>query len=223
MCVLAGIGNEESVKVIAVDVHSGEVVSQSITNIEDTNTNSGINYLDVPLNVEYSNSRTSDASGSGIQDSADSENSSTGSSVLVNTEQIINSNSTPAVITTKPAAISNLEFIRTSNVNSLSEVITSSVTQAVKRQLASPSNPVVHKVIITQKPNSSQPQAVPIQLNQVPIHAGQTANFATMSSGASAYYLKEIKLLQKPSPLPHKVFFPLRSKLLHRGPCRIPL
>lgn len=112
--------------------------------------------------------------------------------------------------------------------------LTTTSTQALKRQLSatSASSPLVTKFIITKNPNSSQPQAVPIQLNPASIQSlqqGQTLTFNTMAPGVSVLPqgaqtpTKTIRISQQGIMSPQKQLIALPVSSPKPGITKIPI
>ncbi|CAC5368001.1 LIN54 [Mytilus coruscus] len=124
-------------------------------------------------------------------------------------------------------------LIDNSQIVSASSLTTAS-SQAVKRQLnASSSSPMVTKVIITKNPNSSQPQAVPIQLNPSSLQSlqqGQALTFnQTMAPAVSVVPqsaqtpTKTITISQQGIMSPQKQYFALPVSSPKPGITKIPI
>lgn len=112
--------------------------------------------------------------------------------------------------------------------------LTTTSTQALKRQLSatSASSPLVTKFIITKTPNSSQPQAVPIQLNPASIQSlqqGQTLTFNTMAPCVSVLPqgaqtpTKTIRISQQGIMSPQKQLIALPVSSPKPGITKIPI
>ncbi|VDI37753.1 Hypothetical predicted protein [Mytilus galloprovincialis] len=124
-------------------------------------------------------------------------------------------------------------LIDNSQIVSASSLPTTS-SQAVKRQLnASSSSPMVTKVIITKNPNSSQPQAVPIQLNPSSLQSlqhGQTLTFNQSMAPAvnvvpqsAQTPTKTITISQQGIMSPQKQYFALPVSSPKPGITKIPI
>ncbi|XP_069123700.1 protein lin-54 homolog isoform X2 [Argopecten irradians] len=173
-----GIGNNENLTVVTVssDVTNTDVInslqSTASNYIDDSTT---VTYepaenLDTPLDT-YEISSTPEIGGvETVLVEGQSIDQTSGSSATSQNDSSANNAKQPEIIyvSQQTAARSTPEVIV---VSQPSTTKTATVT-TIKRPLSgSGSSPVVTKVIITKNPNTSQPQAMPIQLNQV---LGQT-------------------------------------------------
>ncbi|XP_033755545.1 protein lin-54 homolog isoform X2 [Pecten maximus] len=186
-----GIGNNEAFTVVTVA--SDGINSETISSLESTASTS--KYVDVPTAVDYEPVENLDTPLDSFVISSTPEiggvetvlvegqsiDQTSGSVALSQNDSISSNAQQPEIIyvSQPPAAKPTPEVIV---VSQPSTTKTATVT-TIKRPLSgSGGSPVVTKVIITKNPNTSQPQAMPIQLNQV---LGQTMSLSSGGQGIS--------------------------------------
>ncbi|XP_021379566.1 protein lin-54 homolog isoform X2 [Mizuhopecten yessoensis] len=178
-----GIGNNEAFTVVTVA--SDGLNTSSVNSLEGIASSS--KFVDIPTAVDYEpieNLETpldtfviSSTPEIGGVETVLVEGQPPGSVVLPQNDSVASNVQQPEIIyvSQPPAAKPTPEVFVVSQPSATKAVTT------IKRPLSGSGNsPVVTKVIITKNPNTSQPQAMPIQLNQV---LGQTMSLSSMGQG----------------------------------------
>ncbi|XP_060083666.1 protein lin-54 homolog isoform X2 [Ylistrum balloti] len=182
-----GIGNNEAFTVVTVA--SDGINTETINSLQSTASSS--KYVDIPTAVDYEPignldtpldtfviSSTPEIGGvETVLVEGQSVDQTSGSIALSQNDSTSSNAQQPEIIyvSQPPAAKTTPEVIVVSQPSA-----TKAITTIKRPSSGSGSSPVVTKVIITKNPNTSQPQAMPIQLNQV---IGQTMSLSSVAQG----------------------------------------
>lgn len=184
---ISGIGNDEALKVVTV--LSDGVATETNDNLQGVV--SASNYVDIPIAVDsVSIGNLEVPLDSFVNSAPDIGGAETtlveASSIEPSKTVVISQNDSFAQAKTKQQpeviVVSQPQATRpTPEVIVVSQPSATKAITTIKRPLpGSGGSPVVTKVIITKNPNTSQPQAMPIQLNQV---LGQTMSLSSLGQG----------------------------------------
>ena len=178
---VAGIHKDEKVHVVAVDPVTGEVTELTGLNKSRSVTQDSLDGI-VPLS-QLSESNSPKTVASILQSST----LQAGNQILLGNDASAISNSfttnrTHSSAGTASALSSENAGVQVVTLDSSSANVGSSGVTLTGKRANSSGSPVVTKVIITKNPNTSQPQAVPVQLSQL---AGEGFSFASLPSNVS--------------------------------------